>query len=139
VAAAKGVVTFKGKPLENARVAFHLIDADAVFSYGVTDAEGKFRMSTNGVNDGAIVGKHKVTISKVNVPEALQKIDKDAMKKGQGVVGMPGYESMMGLGGKTPVAPKQDLPAKYADLKTSQIVIEVKTDAASNDFKFDLD
>ena len=46
---------------------------------------------------------------------------------------------MMGLGGKPPAAPKEEIPAKYSDVKTSQIVIEVKTDAASNDFKFDLD
>ena len=71
---ATGAVTLKGKPLENARVAFHLADANAEFSYGVTDAEGKFKMSTYGVNDGAIVGKHKVTISKIDLPRGRRSI-----------------------------------------------------------------
>ena len=138
LAPATGVVTFKGKPMENARVAFHLTDAAAEFSYGVTDAEGKFKMSTYGVNDGAIVGKHKVTISKVDLPAV--KVDaKETVMKGDYVASMPGYEAMMGIGGKKAVVPKEELPAKYSDPKTSQIVVEVKTDAASNTYKFDLD
>ena len=139
LAPAKGVVTFKGKPLENARVAFHLVDATAEFSYGITDAQGQFKMSTYGVNDGAIIGKHKVTISKVELPTEGTKVDLDKAMKGDYVSSMPGYESMMGIGGKPAKKVEYEMPAKYSNKDTSQITVEVSKDAASNDYKFDLD
>ena len=99
LAPATGVVTLDGKPLENARVMFHPKEKAARYSYASTDASGRFQMSTFGMNDGALVGAHTVTISKVDMPEEATKIDVEALKKGGYTGGgMPGYESMMGLG-----------------------------------------
>ena len=100
LAPATGVVTLNGKPLENARVMFHPKEKAARYSYASTDADGRFQMSTFGMNDGALVGSHTVTISKVDMPDEATKIDVEALKKGgYAGGGMPGYESMMGLGG----------------------------------------
>src|SRR5687768_13664145 len=56
---AGGVVTYKGKPLENYRVTFYSVDGKRPAS-GLSDANGKFTLGVNGPDDGAPPGKHKV-------------------------------------------------------------------------------
>jgi hypothetical protein len=58
-----GVVTYKGKPLEGATVTF-IPSTNPVPAYGLTDAEGKFQLTTYEQDDGAIIGEHFVTIDK---------------------------------------------------------------------------
>jgi len=61
-----GVVTLDGKPLEGATVM--LIPRDSSSSQrnaiGVTDAGGKFRMTTLKENDGVMPGTYTVTVTK---------------------------------------------------------------------------
>ncbi len=74
------------------------------------------------------------------MPEEATKIDVEALKKGGYTGGgMPGYESMMGLGsgGKAPVA-KQEVPKKYSDENSSQIDAVV-TEEGPNEFTFNLE
>ncbi len=138
LAPAKGVVTLDGKPLASARVSFHPKDKAARYSYGTTDADGRFQMSTFGMNDGALVGSHTVTISKVDLPEEATKIDVEALKsKGYGGGGMPGYESMMGLGGGKKLEIKQEVPKKYSDKEASEIEAVVTVEGP-NEFTFNL-
>lgn len=63
----KGVVQVNGKPAERMAVLFHLkekeIDSSLRFPTGVTDAEGRFQLSSISKNDGAIEGKYAVTFS----------------------------------------------------------------------------
>ncbi|HID77048.1 MAG TPA: carboxypeptidase regulatory-like domain-containing protein [Planctomycetaceae bacterium] len=134
-----GVVTYQGKPVEGARVMFHPLEGGARSSHGTTDAEGRFELSTFGMNDGALVGRHVVTISKVDLPEEGTAVDVEALQKGgYAAGGMPGYEKMMGPGaGGRGTQPKSELPPKYADRKASGIEVEVTVDG-ENEFTFNL-
>lgn len=61
-----GVVTLDGAPVENAAVMF-VPEAGGRPATGLTDAEGKFSLETLKPGDGALVGKHKVTVTGVKV------------------------------------------------------------------------
>lgn len=65
-----GTVLYNGKPVEKAIVSFSCEGAPRSAT-GVTDAEGKFTLSTFGLNDGAIVGTHVITVNKPD-PKANQ-------------------------------------------------------------------
>lgn len=56
-----GIVTYKGSPVENAQVTFHP-ESEGNSGHGVTDAEGRFILTTYKMKDGAILGKHSVTV-----------------------------------------------------------------------------
>lgn len=133
VADASGTVTMNGQPVEGAKVMFHPVDGGSRFSHGTTDAEGKFKLSTFGLNDGALIGKHKVTLAKVELPDEATKIDVEAMKKGGIVGGMPGYQSAMGIGDKKAEKPKFEIPEKYTKIKDSPVEVEVTKDG-QNEF-----
>jgi hypothetical protein len=56
---------FAGKPLAEAEVVFHpLAAADRTFPKptSVTDAEGRFRLTTQALHDGAPVGDYQITV-----------------------------------------------------------------------------
>jgi predicted phosphodiesterase len=61
-----GKVLLDGKPLAGATVAFHLINPDTKrFTYvcdGLTDASGRFQVSTYTKNDGCPAGEYAVTV-----------------------------------------------------------------------------
>ena len=126
-----GSVTFKGAPVEGATVTFSCPTASRSAS-GVTDASGKFSLTSFDTNDGAIAGEHAVTIIKLasgNQSEVISEANaKEMMAKNMGTM----------TAGKTSESkPELVLPAKYADAKTSN---EKRTVSATdvNDFKFDL-
>ncbi len=63
-----GVVTLDGQPLPNARVAFEPQSQGQGLdvgpgSYGKTDTEGRYHLTTIDDRPGAVVGPHRVTIS----------------------------------------------------------------------------
>ena len=63
-----GVVTFDGKPFANAYVSFQPIaSGDNINpgpgSVGRTDEQGKFRLFTDRLGEGAVVGTHRVRIT----------------------------------------------------------------------------
>ena len=129
----KGTVTFKDSPVEGATVTFFNANSPRSAS-GITDAAGKFQLTTFDTNDGAVPGEHTVTISKVEAsadapmsggmsPEQIQAKMKEQVDRMKGNL--------------TESAAKTTLPAKYADPKTSgETRTVVKGDA--NDFKFQL-
>jgi hypothetical protein len=138
LANASGVVNLDGKPLQDARVIFHPVDGGARMSYGTTDSSGTFKLSTFGMNDGGLIGRHRVAISKIDTPVDGPKIDvKKLQEGGYASGGFPGYESQMGIGG-TAKGPKQEIPEKYSDKEKSQIEVEI-TAAGPNDFSFNLE
>ena len=111
--AVTGVVTYQGKPMPNLSVGF--IPETGMLASGMTDAEGRFEMTTSAPGDGAIPGLHKVAINFVpdQVPE---------------MPGFPGSEN----------APVSPIPTKYADASTSGLTATVDKDPSKNDFTFDL-
>ena len=58
----KGTVTFEGSPLAEADVAFTPTGGRP--ATGRTDAAGQFTLTTFRTNDGAMIGKHTVTVCK---------------------------------------------------------------------------
>jgi hypothetical protein len=56
-----GRVTYKGKALPNADVTFTPGEGKRAAT-GRTDAAGRFTLGTFSINDGALVGKHRVSV-----------------------------------------------------------------------------
>jgi len=64
-----GIVTYRGAPVEGAQVMF--TSPNARSATATTDAEGRFELTTFDTSDGAVEGKHRVTITKTErVPGA---------------------------------------------------------------------
>lgn len=76
-----GTVTLDGKPLEGATVTFQPIsdEREAPTSFGKTDEQGHFTLTTAGDETGAIVGKHLVKITKSEegdeLDDSVQKLE----------------------------------------------------------------
>ena len=135
VAKSSGTVMLDGKPVEGVKVMFHPIDGGARFSYGVTDDDGKFRLSTFGMNDGALIGRHKVAVVKVDTSSQESFDPKELSETGYGG---DGYKNMMGIGKSAkPAKTKHLIPEKYSNHETSGIEVEVVA-GTSNDFPLDL-
>jgi hypothetical protein len=105
-----GVVTYRGKPLADVNVVF--MPRSGPPATGVTDAEGKFELTTLD-QTGAVVGTHQVTVT-----------------ASQGEIDMP-------LPGQPPAKPKSPIPTKYATAESSGLTAEVKA-GEDNQFRFDL-
>jgi len=106
-----GTVTYQGKPVEGAEVAFYPKSGRA--ATGKTDAEGRFELMTASPGDGAVVGEYTVVVTKSEMvadptnPNSPYKI------------------------------PKPLLPARYAAPATSGLTATVEA-GAKNDFPFAL-
>lgn len=57
-----GRVTYQEKPVANANIVFLPTARDTLAAAATTDDDGRYRLSTRGVNDGAIAGSFKVSI-----------------------------------------------------------------------------
>lgn len=101
---AAGVLIHKGKPLPNYQVTF-TPPGESRPASGITDAEGKFVLGTNEVNDGAIPGTHIVSVAWVNPDDDASGDPVDSPKQ------FP--------------KPPADLPAAYSDPVNSGILVEV--------------
>ncbi|MBY0459121.1 MAG: metallophosphoesterase [Gemmataceae bacterium] len=115
--AVSGKVTLEGKPLTGATVAFHqFLKAEGKFADryihvcdGLTDDNGRFKLTTYSKNDGAPAGEYMVTVVKT---------EKGGFVDGEGP------------------AAKTILPEKYATPATTPLKATVKEGA--NDVSFDL-
>ena len=107
-----GTVTYKGSPVEGATVAFHGNSAK-VPATGVTDAAGKFKLSSYNPNDGAPAGSYKVTVTKKKL-------------EGGGGTGAASMEEAAAKSG-SPAAKETDLlPAKYANQEMTPLTATVE-------------
>ncbi len=106
----RGVVTYKGQPVKNGQVVFHPAGGENS-GRGVTDELGKFVLSTYAMADGAVLGKHKVTVEVLENRNRAEPIER--------------------LRAKSPI------PLKYAELKSSPLEFEVKPDG--NEFELKLE
>jgi hypothetical protein len=107
-----GTVTHKGTPVEGATVAFHGGSAK-VPATGVTDASGKFKLSSYKPDDGAPAGSYRVTVTKKKL-------------EGGGGTGPSSMEEAAAKSGG-PAAKETDLlPAKYADQEMTPLTATVE-------------
>ena len=110
-----GVVMLEGVPLEGAKVTYYPSSGEAP-SLGVTDAKGKFELSTFDMKtlksaDGALPGEYKVT---VEIPSPAGRSPADAMEA----------EHMKGKGRPTAAAKEKEarvLHANYADVSKTPL------------------
>jgi hypothetical protein len=107
-----GVVTYNGQPVEHAGVTFK--PDSGPIAMGTTDAEGKFTLITAN-RSGALVGEHKVGISKSKTT-AIQMPNES----------LPRYKV------------EYFVPQKYGSPATSELTATVSTKSRDNHFIFDL-
>lgn len=65
-----GTVTWKGKPVEAARVVFVPTTSELEAAAGVTDAAGKYQLTTYVSGDGAQPGEYRVKVAKYDTKRA---------------------------------------------------------------------
>jgi len=121
-----GTVLFKGKPLSGANVS--MISEKGQMANGFTDTEGKFRMTTGG-RPGVPVGLAKVGISKMAGNAATVDIKK---VKPEDMMNM----QKAGGGVAKDLAPKSEIPSKYAKPEESKLTAAVDKDGKKNVFEF---
>ncbi len=105
---AKGTLTAAGKPLAHYRVTF-VPDSNLPAS-ATTDENGKFTLGTNSPGDGAVAGRHKVTVVFVGPPDAPTP-DMDNYK---------------------PLKPPVDVPKKQQSAETTDLTVEVPVGGAED-------
>ena len=120
--AASGTVTYQGQPVEGAAVVF-APEGQGRAASGLTDASGRFELTTLTPGDGVLPGKFGVTISKTEVSGSMTEEESQA------------YVAKHGEPPK--VTRKELLPAKYAAPATSGLTAEVAA-GGKNEFTFDL-
>jgi hypothetical protein len=111
---AAGVLTFQGEPLEYYQVM--LFPEGARPAGGVSDEQGKFILGTNDQGDGAVPGRHQVSIVYVGPPRGPE-------------WGMDDFSP--------PPPPKVKIPEKYARAETSGVTVEIP-DSGAGDLQIDL-
>lgn len=138
-----GTITFKGKPVEGAIVAFTPNTTGQAAS-GTTDASGVYKLTTRSSGDGALVGKYSVTVAKYD-----QKLEPKAPAKtangDSGQLADPyditneyptGYNEMQASEIAASLS-KNLLPPRYANPKTSKLEAEVEESENKFDFKLE--
>lgn len=109
-----GIVTLNGKPAAEVSISLHHSEGK-VAPRGMSDKDGKFSISTYGKDDGAPVGKYKVTAAK-NMTKEIS----------PGVLAPP-----------PPGGFKSDIPSKYESVNSTDISVEIKA-GEKNSLKIDL-
>jgi len=111
-----GAVTLGGAPVAGATVSFQAVDGSRS-SVAITDASGRYELTTFVRGDGAVPGDYKVAVSKMT---------QDVVESAPGEK----YEPPTG-----PIPePKNQLPAKYADADKSGLKATVTTGSNAADF-----
>jgi len=113
----RGLVSLDGKPVEDATVGFTPKDGGRP-AMGTTDASGQFLLTTFAPGDGAIVGTHTVTVSKIR--STGQQVDASTVPAGSNAMPLSGPATPGGIKIEWVV------PPKYADPKTSGFTVDVK-------------
>ncbi|WP_166831724.1 hypothetical protein [Thalassoroseus pseudoceratinae] len=96
-APAGGQVTYNGSPVDQGTVTFHPVGKGNP-GVGLIDEDGHFEISTYEPGDGAVVGKHAVTI---DIPPTL---------------------------GGMPAGKVQSVPKKYTSPDTTPLTVEITED-----------
>jgi len=129
-----GTVTLGKEPVAGATVTFQLTTGSGSAA-GVTDASGRYKLSSFGGGDGAQAGDYTVAIVKYDVPAA-----KAGPSGGlaSGAIDESSYNAPAETPADQPAGPKNLLPEKYANAATSGLTAKVgETGANQVDFKLE--
>jgi hypothetical protein len=115
-----GTVTMKGQPLEGATVVFVPAEGSSQeAASGITDAAGKFKLSTFLADDGSQEGEYRIKVSKFDI----KKPTKEEQDKYISIE----EEQKMQFGDEKPTPPAKNLlPPKYANEASSGFTYTVK-------------
>jgi hypothetical protein len=115
-----GTLIVGGKPLENITVQLTPVDLDSKSKPGVglTDAEGKFTILTNG-DKGATAGKFKVVLLSSAVSKSTGPMSVEEATK------LSGEYTQQIAQGKRPEPPALPFPKEWADATTTPKEVEV--------------
>ena len=128
-----GTVTLNGAPVEGVAVSF-VPDGSGQSAVGVTDASGKYALTTRKKDDGATVGRYKVSFAKYEgQPPAAAGSTKVHADYDVSNEYPPGYNP----DAVPEAAPAKNLlPPKYSDPNSSGFTAEVGK--SGNTYDFDL-
>ena len=121
-----GTVTHNGQPVDGATVAFQGAEGSPS-AIGVTDADGKYTLTTFVSGDGAVAGDYQVKLFKYKVETAEAVPDEssdDYVAPAEGEEGDQAQENL--------------LPPNYADPATSGLTATV-SEGGDNTFDFALE
>jgi len=124
-ATVSGTVTYKGEPVEGAKVILHStveVEGKSSASFGaLTDSQGKYVIATNGKDPGIPPGLYKVTITKYEGKGPQEGIDAgqlDAMASDQGFTAKSGVKNL--------------LPDQYASAQNSKLSVTLEVGKNEN-------
>ncbi len=123
-----GTITYKSKPVANADVTFYC-EAKDKSAFGRTDAAGTFKLTTYGASDGAVAGKHVVTVAKVEAQTDSAPVAD---------INSTSYEPPKANQSTQPVAPKNLIPLRYISVKTSDLTVVVNEDNSNTGIELEL-
>jgi hypothetical protein len=123
----RGQIMHKGTPVAGADVTFYCEEKNRS-AFGRTDDQGRFRLTTYSSNDGAVAGKHAVTVSKHETPPPTKVADTQDT-----AYVPPGFNEST-----DPAPPKNLIPTKYADTKTTDLIVVVNADSNNSEVVLDL-
>jgi hypothetical protein len=128
----RGSVTYQGKPVAGASVAFLAPEASRP-AVATTDKAGSYRLTMFEPNDGAIAGTHVVTVNKLNV-DAAPPVPVDQSPDAE--IDPAAVERDMQQRMKQQEKARSAVPAKYADRNTSDLRFDVVP--GDNEFNIEL-
>jgi hypothetical protein len=119
---ASGTVLYNGNPVEGATVSFWG-EKSSRPATGITDKDGKFKLSTYGANDGAVEGPQQISVTKGKAAAATAGPDLTMLND-------PSKMASMGQAQKdaAPSTEKPEIPLKYADQAKSPLKETIKTE-----------
>ena len=138
LAAVDGEVLYQGKPLAGATVAF--VPDKGPSAFGMTDTNGKFRLST-GASRGAVISNGKVTVTAMTsgnteLTDALSKQPTTPEESQAYMKKMAEMQQAMATG-QADILPKSIIPEKYSKPDTTPLSYPIKADG-NNHFKIEL-
>ncbi|HXG11924.1 MAG TPA: carboxypeptidase-like regulatory domain-containing protein [Gemmataceae bacterium] len=120
VVPAGGQVLYRSQAVEGAHVTFMNAEANQS-GYGVTDADGRFTLTTFREGDGVVPGRQKISIRKVEV------IDRSK----------PGFDYSASSEIPPPAEERWLIPKRYGRFETSGLTVEVR-EGGKNEFILEL-
>lgn len=127
----KGKVLLDGEPLANAQVSF--IPASGPSATGTTTSDGTFKLTTGG-RLGAVPGDCRVAVFAVakGSSDASAELESMTPEDMAEMAGTQGFQKMMDE------SSTEVIPSRYNKPDTSKLIATVSSNAADNDFFFEL-
>ena len=114
-----GTVTMNGQPVADANLNFQRTDGTRG-AVGVTDAQGRYELTTFTAGDGALPGEYRVAVTQFETPPPGAAVDEDD----------PNYDP-----DAPAFVPENLLPEQYANPETSGLTATVTEGSNTVDFQ----